>query len=317
MLVIGKGAQVNAVDGNGDTSLQVALHKGNIKTAKVLLANGADCKVLNGFGETVLHLLCKHRVDSHELCDDLISRGVSPHLADREGNLPLHIALKYKLPKISCSLFKQLGGSSLDDVQKINIQDKDMVYLLCLAVCSSDAECCQKLLDFGANPNELSTVNQLPDLDMPDAASVFPLHIAVAKNNSELCRLLLDHGANVNVQMRTRSSMSKLHLVQPLHLAVQLGFIDVCQLLIEHGALINAEANKGKSPLYLAIVGNKADITRLLLSYGAVVDIVRIGGVSALKRSKTQGTQSLASLLHDSGKRHDLCYCALVSLLSL
>ena len=309
MLVVGKGAKVNAVDGNGDTSLQIALRKGNIKTAEVLLANGADHKVLNGCGETVLHLLCKGHVDGNELCENLISRGVNSHVADREGTLPLHFAVKNKLPKTSCLLFKQLGGSSLDDLEKINIQDIDIVYLLCVAVCTSDAECCHKLLDFGANPNELRAVNQLPRLHVPDAAFVFPLHIAVAKNNSELCHLLLDYGATVNVQMCAHSSTCRLHLAQPLHVAVQLGFIDVCHLLIERGALINAETKQGKSPLHLAIVGNRDDIAQLLLSYGATVDNVKIGGISALERSERKGTRTLAALLHDSGEQHDLCYC--------
>ena len=309
MLVIGKGAEVDAVDGNGDTLLQIALWKGKVKTAEVLLANGADHKVLNGCGETVLHLLCKGHVDGNELCENLISRGVNSHVADREGTLPLHIAVKNKLPKTSCLLFKQLGGSSIDDLQKINIQDKDIVHLLCLAVYSSDAECCQKLLDFDANPNELSAVNQLPHLRMLDAASVFPLHIAVAKNNLELCRLLLDHGATVNVQMCAHSSTCRLHLAQPLHVAVQLGFIDVCHLLIERGALINAETKQGKSPLYLAVVRNRDDIAQLLLSYGATVGNVKIGGISALQRSEKQGTQSLAALLHDASEYNMLCYC--------
>ena len=307
MLVIGKGAEVDAVDGNGDTSLQIALRKGNVKTTEVLLANGADRKVLNGCGETVLHLLCKGCVDGNELCENLISCGVNPHVADRDSTLPLHIAVKNKLPKASWSLFKQLGGSSIHDLLKI--QDKDIVYLLCLAVCSSDAECCQKLLDLGANPNELSNVNQLPDLNVPDAASVFPLHIAVAKNNSELCCLLLDHGATVNVRMHTHSNTCRLHLAQPLHVAVQLGFIAVCHLLIERGALINAETGKGKSPLYLAIVGNRDDIAQLLLSFGATVNNVKIGGISALRRSRKQGTRSLAALLHDSSEYNMLCYC--------
>ena len=156
MLVIGKGAKVNAIDGNGDTSLQVALQKQNLKTAEVLLANGAG-KVLNNSGETVLHWVCKRGVDSYELYEDLISRGVSPHLADREGNLPLHIALKNKLPKTSCLLFRQLDGSTLDDLRKINLQRKDINCLLCFAVYSCDADGCQKLLYLGADPNKLTT----------------------------------------------------------------------------------------------------------------------------------------------------------------
>ena len=298
MLVIGNGAKVNAVDDNGGTSLQIALQSGKLKTAELLLTNGADFKVSNGCGETVLHLLCKGCVDGNELCEDLISHGVSPHLADQEGNLPLYIALKNELPKTSCLLFKQLGSFTLDDLQKVNTQNRSA--LLCSAVNSCDTENCRKLLDIDVNPNTPNTIDLdlLPDLELPDVASIHPLHIAVAKNNSELCHLLLDHGANVNVQMRTHCIASRFHLAQPLHLAVELGFINVCRLLIERDALIDAETEKGKSPLHLAIVGNRNDIARLLLSYNAVLDFT-------LERSARRGTQSVAQLLRDSGERND------------
>ena len=306
-LLIGKGAKVNAMDGNGDTSLQVALQKGNVKTAELLLDNGADCKVLNRADETVLHLLCKGGVDRHELCEDLISRGVSPRQADRENNSPMHLALKNKLHKTFYLLFKQCGVSTVDDLPKMNIKDNDISDLLCFSVSCCDAELCQKLLDLGANPDSPNTSDLLPNLDfLPyDAASLNPLHIAVAKNDSELCHLLLDHGVTVNVPMHMHYSTSRLHLAQPLHLAVQQGIIGVCHVLIEKGAFINATTNTGISPLHLAIVANKYDIARLLLCHGAILGNVMIGGVSALERSATRGSRSLASLLHDSGKQND------------
>ena len=316
-LLIGMGAEVNAVDGNGDTSLQIALQKGNIKTSEVLLANGADGKVLTRCGETVLHLLCKGVVDSHELCEELIACGVNPHLADREGNLPLHIALNNKLPRTSYLLCKQLGSSTLDDLWKMNIQSKDINCFLWFAVNICDGGSCHKLLDLGADPNSLNRINQLPDLNLRCSARVCPLHIAVYNNKSELCCLLLDHGATVNVSMLTDKSTSALDQAQPLHLAVKLGFIDVCHVLIERGADVNAETKKRKTPLYLAIVGNRDDIVQLLLTYGAKANYVKIGGVPALVRSATRGSRSVASLLHDSGERHYPMFLAQLTLFSL
>ena len=46
-MLIAKGASVNATDGNGATSLQVAFQKGHMKTVDVLVENGADRSVLN------------------------------------------------------------------------------------------------------------------------------------------------------------------------------------------------------------------------------------------------------------------------------
>ena len=47
VMLIAKGAHVNATDGNGDTSLQVAYQKGNRKTVEVLIENDPDRKILN------------------------------------------------------------------------------------------------------------------------------------------------------------------------------------------------------------------------------------------------------------------------------
>ena len=198
LLLIRKGVEVNAIDNNGDTSLQIALQKGNMKTAEVLLADGADCNMLNRSDETVLHLLCKGGIDRHELCEDLISHGASPHLTDKEGNLPLHFALKNKLLKTSCMLFKKLGGSTLDDLQEMNIQKKHFSDLLCFAVTCCDTECCQKLLDFGANPNAATEKGKTP------------LHLAIVGNKGDMTRLLLSYGAVIdNVKIRGVSALER------------------------------------------------------------------------------------------------------------
>ena len=310
VLLIGKGAEVNAVDGNGNTSFQVALQEGNMKTAKVLLENGADCSVLNGFHETLLHLVCNAGVDMYEFCEDLIAHGASPHLTDREGYFPLHIALKNKLPKTSCFLIKHLDNFTLDDLQKLNV--KDISQALCFVVNTCDAESCQKLLNLGADPDVPNTINQaqLPHQCLGGVASIHPLHIAVAKNNSELCCLLLDNGATVNVQMHKCNSTATLHLAQPLHLAVQLGFIDTSCLLIERGALINAETKKRETPLHLAVAADRKDIIQLLVSHGAVADTIKNLG-SALEMSSTRETQSLALLLRDSSEQTDTVLCCI------
>ena len=317
LLLIEKGAEVNAVDGGGDTPLQVALQKGNIKTSEVLLANSADCKALNRCGETVLHSLCKGGINRHELCEDLISHGANPHQADREGNLPLHVALNNKLSKVFCLLCKQLGSTTLDDLPKMNIPSKDINCCLWFAANVCDADSCQKLLDLGADPNLLYRINQLPNLNLHSSARVYPLHIAVYNNSSGLCCLLLDHGATVNVSMLTDKSTSALAQAQPLHLAVKLGYIDVCHVLLERSADVNAKMKKRKSPLYLAIVGNREDIVQLLLTYGAIAHTVKIGGVPALERSAIRGSRSVSSLLHDSGERHYPMFLAQLTLFSL
>ena len=151
VMLIAKGAQVNATVGNEDTSLQVAFQKGNMHTVDVLVENDADCNVVNVCGETLLHLACKSRVECVELCDKLISHGVNPHIADREGNLPLHVALKNRLAKtFGCLLQKSGIKAILDDLQKVTIDKEDLVAIFSSAHEANDINTCGHIIKFSA-----------------------------------------------------------------------------------------------------------------------------------------------------------------------
>ena len=301
-LLMEKGAKVNAVDGNGDTPLHVALqHQENMETARVLIEKGADCAVLNLCRETVLH--SKGAVYSQELCEGLISQGASPDTPDRDGNLPFHVALKNGCFKTFCFLFEQWGGSTLDDLQKLNIAigAADIGHLLCTAIHIGDHDCCNKLLGYGANVNVVDKVQRkfsLKGWDLP-MEGFSPLHLAVVKNYLKLCRLLLDHGACVNAQIHTKDERSSVHLAQPLHLAACWGYIDICRLLIKCGAHLNTEMKDGQSPLHIALVQGKVAVVRLLLSHGAILDDVKIKGGPAAAEG---APRRLVSLLHHHGQ---------------
>ena len=302
LLLMGNEAEVNSVDNNEDTPLHVALQQRNIKAARALMENGTDCKVLNVHGETVLHSMGKGGVNSQELCKDLISCGANPHITDKEGNLPIHVALKNNCFKTFLLLFEQWGRSTLADLQKVNTSH--IGQLLCVAVNQCDYDSCKKLLGYGANVNVVNKVElQVRFMgSFVSGVGSFPIHLSVAKNDLNLCCLLLDHEACVNAQIPQEHRNISVRLAQPLHLAVYWGYIDICQLLIERGAHLNAKMENGRSPLHIAVVGNKEAIVRLLLSHGAMLDDVKIKGASAVERSAEKGTRSLASLLHHNGQ---------------
>ena len=299
-ILIGKGAQLNATDGNGDTSLQVACQKGNMKSADVLVEKDADCNVLNVCGETLLHLACKSRVECVKLCDKLISHGVNPHIADREGNLPLHVALKNRLTKTFYWLFEHLGRPLLDDLEKVNVGKEDLVAYLHYANEAGDTRACHQFLELIAK-SDISNKLSLSALKCCSMAGYSLLHTAVQKQDFTLCRYLIDHGASVNADVPHEYQGPTLKET-PLDLAVKLGDVDLCCLLIEHGATINPEMRGRKGPLHLAVVKGKEAIARLLLCHGADVSKVEISGESALKRSETQGNVKMALIIEATGE---------------
>ena len=302
VMLIAKGAQVNATDGNGDTSKHVACQKGKMNTVDVLVENDGDCNVLNVCGETLLHLACKSRVECVELCDKLISHGVNPHIADREGNLPLHVALKNRLAKTFGWLFEHLGRPSLDDLEKVNISKEDLVANLDYANEAGDTRTCHYILELIA---KLDTSNELSlsALNCRSRSGYLLLHTAIQKQDFTLCQYLIDHGASVNAEVVPYKHHGRRYSEHPLHLAVKLGCIDLCRLLIEHGALVDAEMKGGRTALHLAIVNEKKDIARLLLSHGANLSKVKISGESAVMRSEKRGNLKMASIIQASGER--------------
>ena len=302
VMLIAKGAQVNATDGSGDTFLQVAFQKGNMNTVDVLVENDADCNVLNVCGETLLHLACKSRVECVELCDKLISHGVNPRIADREGNLPLHVALKNRLAKTFSWLFEQLGYSTSNDLEKVNIDKEDLVANLDSANEASDTRSCHHILELLA---KLDTSNELSlgALNCRSSSGYLLLHTAIREQDFTLCQYLIDHGASVNAEVvPLHNDRRRIYNEHPLHLAAELGDIDLCRLLIEHGANVDAEMKGGRTALYLAIVKQDNNVAQLLMSHGADLRKVVIGKESAVKRSEKRGNLKMASIIQAFGK---------------
>ena len=300
VMLIAKGAQVNATDGNGDTSLHVAFRKGNMNTVDVLVENDADCNVVNVCGETLLHLACKSCVECVELCDKLISHGVNPHIADREGNLPLHVALKNRLAKTFGCLLQKSGEAILDDLQKVTIDKEDLVAIFSSTHEANDIDTCRRIIKFSAKLDPSNRLS-LRALNCHTTIGYSLIQIAVKEQNITFCQHLIDHGASVNADV-PHSYRDHTFKDPPLHLAVKLGDTDLCRLLIEHGATIDPEMRGRIGALHLAVVNEQNDVARLLLSHGADLSKVEIGGESALKRLETRGNVKMASIIQATGE---------------
>ncbi|XP_062512444.1 uncharacterized protein LOC134188264 [Corticium candelabrum] len=294
-MLIAKGAQVNATDGNGDTSLHVACQKGNTNTVDVLVENDADCNVVNVCGETLLHLACKSRVECVELCDKLISHGVNPHIADREGNLPLHVALKNRLAKTFGCLLQKSGEAILDVLQKVTIDKEDLVAIFSRAHKANDINTCGHIIKFSAKLDPSNRLS-LRALNCHTTIGYLLIQRAVKEQNITFCQHLIDHGASVNAEV-PHSYRDRTFKDPPLHLAVKVGRSDLCCLLIEHGATIDPKMRGRIGALHLAVVNEQKDVARLLLSHGADVSKVEISGESALKRLETRGNVKMASII--------------------
>jgi ankyrin repeat protein len=94
LLVERAGADVRAVDKEGNAPLHLAVRGGNIAIAAFLLNRGAPPSQPNGLGQTPLHLAFElTRSADHALVQLLLSRGADPKAKDRNGCTPEEVAL--------------------------------------------------------------------------------------------------------------------------------------------------------------------------------------------------------------------------------
>ncbi|CCX12222.1 Similar to Ankyrin-3; acc. no. Q12955 [Pyronema omphalodes CBS 100304] len=92
LLLISRGANVNATDFRGKTPLHLALSTArNDDMAKFLIENGENVNVSDRFGVTALHFAAKLQIKS--MVQILLENNASPNVMDNYGRTPLHIAV--------------------------------------------------------------------------------------------------------------------------------------------------------------------------------------------------------------------------------
>ena len=314
-------ADVHAADKDGNQPLHLACMKGNIKSARLLLSSGASSCASNNDGKTPLHCAASARTDFSELCDILLTHDADIHAADKDGNQPLHIACKKS--KIENGKVLISHGA---DVVAINGQNLSPFQLasqhcgnhpdLCLALSRAGLTSIQtehicQALEFAFSKNNqltgwvLSKISAMAEISVSENLSKWIdtmdvdelLATAIVKEQMDTSMVLIENGVSVNGPDRLD--------IRPLTLAVKEGQFNMCKLLIKQGASVNANGYTCKEPpIYYALTGNKTEIVKLLLSHGAEIMNVKVGKRSALERSQTTGSRTVARILNSAGIYH-------------
>ncbi|HIX19129.1 MAG TPA: ankyrin repeat domain-containing protein [Candidatus Akkermansia intestinigallinarum] len=186
-LLIGAGADPKVRDDEGNTLLHGAE---DAETARLLLEAGLDPMTRNSDGSTPLH----HVVNA-EVCRLLLEAGADPNARDNEGNTPLHGIADAEV----CRLLLEAGANP----NAANKGGNTPLHFV------DDAESYRLLLEAGANPKAANENGGTP------------LHFVAG---AEACRLLLEAGADP----RVRDSFGRSTLYR-------INDVEVCRLLIKAG----------------------------------------------------------------------------------
>lgn len=206
-LLVDNGAGVNTRSTAGWYPLHSAANRGNIKVTNYLLARGANPNAVSGNGYTSLYMAAGSDYGA-AAAEALLNYGADPNARDASGNTALHqaasqgatkvieILLAHKadinaannngyVPLLGAISSLKNGSSSLEVLvnngANVNVESDRGETPLSKAIWRGDVDVVKLLIAHGANVN-------------PNKHGVSPLYLA--RDSNEITELLKEHGAH-------------------------------------------------------------------------------------------------------------------------
>ena len=240
---------VNAMNGEGEAALHLAVRSGSLAAVEVLLAAGANPSIAatHWFQRQPLHLAAGIRPpgDAVRTIKALLAAGAAPNAKDAGGGTPAHEAAYYGHVEALTVLLD--AGVPVDSWA--GSMDGTLLHRACAPTSTNAAQMVRLLLRRGA------AVNPEPQ----PARS--PLHWAASTGNVEVMDLLLEAGAVVDVRDE-RGSTPLMRCCFSDHAAPAVA------RLLAAGADPNAAEQDGNTAMHEA-AQSKPALVRLLAAWGA------------------------------------------------
>ncbi len=243
--LLGRGADPNAKDENGDTPLHLASTFRHPDIIDLLIQHKADANTPNARGQTPL-ILASLYGNARSLASLVASGKVDINARDADGNSPLHIAALYRNHENLAALLK--ANPEIDAVSAGGDTP------LHVAVRRPDNDrAVELLLEHGA------------DLHRPDLTGKNALLASVGSNQKEYIGMLVSKGADIN--SGDGDGNTALHyalndvLTDKRYLPLSKGIVEV---LMKEGADPHIKNKEGKSPMDLARESGANELIDLL-----------------------------------------------------
>ncbi|XP_067653188.1 serine/threonine-protein phosphatase 6 regulatory ankyrin repeat subunit A-like [Haliotis asinina] len=252
-ILVKNGADLSAIDEDGDNILHLACREGHVKIVNyILIENIVDINAKNSDGETPVMLAANS--GDREIFDNLVRKGADLSAIDEDGDNILHLACRGGNVKI-------VNYILIQNIVDINAKNSDGETPVMLAANSGDREIFDSLVRKGA---DLSVIDE-------DGDNI--LHLACRGGNVKI--LLLESGADPSLVNRDGDNV--------LHLACMRWDEEVVkQVLKLHALNINCRGSNGMTPLLLAAEYNTYNVFELLLQSGADLSVADSDGNSIL-----------------------------------
>ncbi|WP_264729887.1 ankyrin repeat domain-containing protein [Wolbachia endosymbiont (group B) of Episyrphus balteatus] len=167
---------VNAKYKHGETLLHVAANKYNwTKTAKILIAEGADVNIVDSWKQTPLHVAAKY--DHINIAKILIAEGADVNIVDYWKQTPLHVAVESNSIETVRALIKR--GANIyveDELNRMPLHN---------AVKNSSAELVKAMIEEGVDINRVNGSRMTPSFYISEYL------------DAETCKTILSHIAKL------------------------------------------------------------------------------------------------------------------------
>jgi ankyrin repeat protein len=246
--------------------LQTAVVSGRLDIASALLDSGADPNAADtALGTTAMGFAAAHgRTDIVEL---LAARGADPRPGDSEGRTPMHLAAEHSHLD-TCRALHALGAP-VDVVDGRG--DTPLQYAMWE---TAPVEVLVGLVELGAAPKISSNV-ALGQRERVTAALAEDPGLALTRTANRLTPVhvaaLYDRPAEAALLLEAGADVESRDLVErtPLLDAAWKGSRAAFDVLVAHGARLGVRCHTGLSALSYAAKGGSEDIVRYLLDHGA------------------------------------------------
>eukprot|EP01125_Pyxidicula_operculata_P008837 TRINITY_DN292_c0_g1_i1.p1 TRINITY_DN292_c0_g1~~TRINITY_DN292_c0_g1_i1.p1 ORF type:complete len:2964 (-),score=944.30 TRINITY_DN292_c0_g1_i1:25-8748(-) len=242
-ILVKNGMNLNLLNGYGDTALHQFLNIKSLSAVKQLLKSGADVNIQNKKGQTSLMIAISNANNkSDDLITLILKQKCNIELKDEDGNTALHYAVSRGLSTIVETLLNEYKAN-------VNAVNKLKQTPLQNAVQQSKS-LVELLIKYKANPN------------IADENNYSPLHVVCNSRDFSLAKILIEAKANPNA--RDNEKRTPLHYAINSATSSMESSVELEELLLEAGADASAVDIEGRTPLHYAFV----DIGEKIQDYG-------------------------------------------------
>jgi ankyrin repeat protein len=260
--LLAAGADVNAVNRQGFTVLQLAITRGDARTIDALLAAGADPEKPSKYGWNALHLAAQY--GNMQLVERFLERGMDAGMQTPDGQTALQIAAAS--PRSNADVIDLLQASSHESMSIFDAAAIDDVALL-------------------------ETLLPRSDIDAVDARGKTALVLAVDNGSAAAVSSLVEAGANPTIAAPNRYG-------DALAVAARNDAGDILMTLLA-SPLVDEDSRD--EALYVAIVNQKPAAMAVLIDAGADLDRSLHANASLAEQAYRHGNEEIVRVLRDHG----------------